>query len=317
MSGDHWYRGYGLLFRSQLDLPELTPSGPGTADVEITLGDAPSAALEMVDPAESAHPGFTKTPVGDVLRLPDLATILINEGRKIVIQLADGSDPGLLRLYLIGSVFGMVFHQRKQLVLHGAAIAHPSGLSIFVGASGAGKSTLAAHLGKRGHAVLADDTLPLLRKGDEFLAWPGSRVFKLWRDALDALGEVPDDLAQVGERYDKFFYQNPAVADDAPMPLSEVIVLDRAEDQTLHLHRVKGLEALQLLTVNAYRPEYVAYLGQETAHFQLTAALTGAVRVLRLTRPWDVSKMPDVIARLEAHWAGAPLDPPLPAPTAP
>lgn len=311
MSKLHWYRGYGLLFKSELDLPELALADRGKSDIRIALGTKPREAMAAMPEDTPSWAGFTSTPDGEVLFVRDVAYFLVRDGKDIVVDPLEDADPGLVRMFLIGSALGMLFHQRGQLVLHGSAIEHGTGLSVFVGESGAGKSTIAAHLGKRGHAVLADDTLPISTDGNGgFQAWPGSRVFKLWRDALENLGEKPDGHEQITNRLDKHFYRNPTVAEDRPQPIRDIIVLERSEEAKPRLCRVTGLEALKLININAYRAEYVPHLRREEPHFKLTAAVVASVPLLRLTRPWDVSKMDDVLERLEAHWEGAALDPP-------
>ena len=304
MSAEHWYRGYGLLFRSDIDLPELTPTEPGREDAVIRLGTEARGAWEAVAPDAARHAGFCDSPSGPVMRVDDVADFLVREGREIIVSLVPDADAGAVRLFLIGSAMGMLFHQRGQLVLHGAAVARHTRMTIFVGESGAGKSTLAAHLGLAGHAVLADDTLPLQRAADgRFTAWPGSRVFKLWQDAVEGLGHRPDDLERITNRYQKFFFPNEAVAPDRPVVLDEIILLERGTDAP-QLEPVEGLLALQVIAENAYRPEYVPLLGRETPHFQNVAALSGAVRTYRLTRPWDAGRIAETVALLERHWQG-------------
>lgn len=306
MQTPFYYRGYGLLFSSEIELPELTPARPGPTDVSVTLGQQAAEALATLQDPAKAEFEFTRTPLGHVINLPDHAALLVPARDSVIVDLRDGCDLGLVRLFLIGSVIGILFHLRGQLVMHGAAIVHDERVSIFVGQSGAGKSTLAAHMGTRGFSILSDDTLPLSRQADgQFVGWPGSRVFKLWRDALDALGRDVQDLNAVQFRTDKFFTPNAAVARDAPHPVTEVIVLERDDDITRpRLDRLSDLEALQQINEHAYRPEYVELLGRETPHFQVTAALAGTVRTYRLTRPWDLGRMEETVDLMLDHWVG-------------
>ncbi|MEM1162867.1 MAG: hypothetical protein AAGJ28_18230, partial [Pseudomonadota bacterium] len=178
-------------------------------------------------------------------------------------------------------------------------------ISVFVGDSGAGKSTLAAHLGRQGFAVLSDDTLPLSPRADgQYQAWPGSSMFKLWRASLDGLGEGTEDLPSVGARQDKYYYRNPATAPDQPLPLREVIALEKGDvDAPPKLIREDGLKALSIIADNAYRPEFASLLDQQDAHFKRCAAVSGTVAAYRLIRPWDPARMGETIALLEDHWA--------------
>ncbi|MEM7060698.1 MAG: hypothetical protein AAF557_24215 [Pseudomonadota bacterium] len=306
----HYYRGYGLLFESQIELPELAPASPGPADIKIAINDRASAAFkELADPSRAEY-RFARTSVGHVMNIPDHAVLLVSSNQDVVLSPSDGCDMDYVRLFIIGSVIGILFHLRGQLVLHGAAVLHDAGVSVFVGESGAGKSTLAAHMCDRGFSILSDDTLPITQRNDgSFVAWPGSRVFKLWRDALDALCRDVDGLREVQVDADKFFTPNPAVAPDMPHQLIEVIVLSEGEDDAPpHLERLPNLRALQQINENAYRPQMVRLLGRETPHFEVTAALAGAVRTYRLTRPWNLGRIGESVDTMLHHWNGATLD---------
>lgn len=304
MTSAFHYRGYGLLFASEIELPELAPADPDEADIVISVGPDAAEALATLDNPDSAQYYFAATPMGHVMNLPDNATLLVPDGQRVIVSLVDGSDVEFVRLFLIGSVIGMLFHLRGQLVLHGAAVVHDRGVSVFVGASGAGKSTLAAHMGARGFAILSDDTLPLTQTADgDFMAWPGSRVFKLWRDALDNLGRDVADLQEIQLRTDKFFTPNASIAEDAAHKVVEVFVLQRNEgDDPPKIERLSHLLALQQINEHAYRPEYVGLLGREAPHFHLTAALAGRVKACTLTRPWALERMQETVQLMLDHW---------------
>lgn len=297
MSAAHWYRGYGLLFHSDIALPELAPCAPGPVDVRIRLTQDLGIDTARLSPrlfhtiADDAH----------LMVLPDIGRFLMRGGTEILVQPIGACEPGLLRLYLIGSAMGMIFHQRGQLVMHGAGVVAHGRASLFVGESGAGKSTLSAHLGAAGHAILADDTVPLVERDGRFQAWPGSRVFKLWRDALDGLRSAPRTVEPVGNRVEKYYASNPGIPDDRPYEVAEIIELVRSDGPAM-LEPVTGLAALKIVSANAYRPEFVTLLGREAPHFRLVAALAGSVRVLRLHRPWDAARLSETIDLLDAHW---------------
>ena len=149
---------------------------------------------------------------GVLLHVDDAGDFLIRSGTGITISPLPGAAMNVVRLYLAGSAMGVLFHQRGQFIFHGAAVLTGHGASVFVGDSGAGKSTLAAHLALSGFPVLSDDTLPVLEQGDACLVWPGAEVFKMWRDALEGLGTGTGGLPYVGQRYGKYFLENPTAA---------------------------------------------------------------------------------------------------------
>ncbi len=100
-------------------------------------------------------------------------------------------------IFILGTVFGILLHQREQIVLHASAVRVNGKAVLFCGASGAGKSTLAAALAQRGYPLVTDDFCTLTADGQGApLVHPDGRQLKLWAQAIDRL-----DLAQQrGER---------------------------------------------------------------------------------------------------------------------
>ncbi|MEM7188661.1 MAG: hypothetical protein AAF439_03540 [Pseudomonadota bacterium] len=297
------YRGYGLTVASDFELPEMTPADPVTPDVTIHQGDIARQAREATIFPVKAHAGCYMSPAGPMLSVGDTADFLVRNGNRIDVTLQPDADPATMRLFLMGSCMGLIFHQRGELVLHGAAIGRGDKVSVFVGDSGAGKSTLAAHLGRRGYAVLSDDTLPLRRGRDGgFVAWPGSSAFKLWRVALEGMGMDAAGLAEVGARQDKYYMQNPNTAPDQPHDLVEIITLEQTENSVPTLTALDGAEALSAVAQNVYRHEFAGLLDREADQFRQSAELLAACRVLRLNRPWGADRIDECIDFLEVHW---------------
>ena len=99
----------------------------------------------------------------------------------------------------------------------------------FLGASGAGKSSIAAFLARRGHRFLADDIClidPAAPRDRRVL--PTAPWLKLWDGTLDAMGESKSGLSRIFSDDEKYRYV--LQQHDAPSPLTELIVLERAEE---------------------------------------------------------------------------------------
>lgn len=301
------YRGYGLDLLSEIALPEFLPAtGAPEPDIRIRCGVADEPCFRPEAAAEAVHYDFVPASGGGfVMIVPEVAVFHVREGREIAFVAEPDADPGILRLFLIGSAMGMALHQRGLLVMHGATVLAPDGTAtIFVGDSGAGKSTLAAALGRAGYPILGDDTMPVTASRRGFEVWPGSRVFKLWGESLRHFGEGTDGLEQIRNRTEKFFWPNRAYAPDRPVPLVEVVLLDVApDDAEPSLADLRGIEALRLVAENTYRPGYVRLLGRDGEHFRQCAALADAVRVGVLSRPRDLARLDEGVALLRARWA--------------
>lgn len=306
------FEGFGLRLVSDIDLPEFRPVSPvDDPDIRIRLDDA---AKELCGDSDDATGAFVPAAGGGfVMRIAGVAVFHVEAGREIRIAVEPGADPGMVRLYTVGSAMGMAMHQRGILVLHGATVSRHGEARIFVGDSGAGKSTLAANLGRAGCSVLGDDTMALWNTpagGRGVWLWQGSQVFKLWEDSLVALGMGVEGLVPLGNRTNKFYLANHGPETDSPgevvagLPLREIIVLETG-DGPPRIEPLRGLQALQAVAIHTYRPEYVQVLGREAEHFRQCGSLTRDVEVSRLIRPWGLRKMADTLDLLLRRWAPA------------
>lgn len=307
------YRGYGLNLVSELQLPEL-PLAPAGSNPDIRIG-LDASALDAWEDCAGADGGFIPARAGGhLLRVSGVAVYHVRDGREIRIAVEPGADPGLVRLYTIGSAMGMALHQRGLLVLHGATVSRGGVARIIVGDSGTGKSTLAACLGRAGCAVLGDDTMVLWDatggRSGKWL-WQGSQVFKLWEDSIAAMGLGTAGLDRVGNRTDKYYVPNPdreAVAGrayDSGVELAEILLLEEG-DGVPRVAPLDGISALRAIATNTYRPEYVGLLGREAEHFRQCGDLARDVPVGRLVRPWDMAAMQETVDLVLNRWNAAP-----------
>ena len=303
MSARYWYRAFGLLIRSDLSLPEYRESQPGHADIVIRCGAAARDLRKRIERSVDDIRGAHLTDHGMLMHVERVGDFIIRDGREIDVSPLPDVEMNLLRLYLVGSVIGSLFHQRRQFVFHGAAVLSPKGVSIFVGPSGAGKSTLTAHLAKAGYPAFADDTLPLFEADQQIVVWPGAQVFKMWEDALQGIDQRTDPLPHVSKRYGKFFLDNPLPAPDQPERVAQVFVLERGEG--FSIDRLSGLEVISALNDNTYRREIIGFLGHDASYLAQLGALAEKLEFYRFTRPDDASRLPEAVEHLVAHWAGS------------
>jgi ABC-type multidrug transport system fused ATPase/permease subunit len=147
------YTAYGLHIASELILPELMPGPVGQPDVYIRFGHVPTS---LASP-HSIGDYFQASPGTFLLKVPDTAHYLVVKGREIWINQVNRCGDDEVRLFLLGSAFGALLHQRHILAMHASAIQTARGAVLFVGPSGNGKSTLVAAFLHRGYRMLADD----------------------------------------------------------------------------------------------------------------------------------------------------------------
>ncbi|MEM0991094.1 MAG: hypothetical protein AAGK00_19675 [Pseudomonadota bacterium] len=298
----HWYRAHGLTVRSEIELPELMPGSPGPADLSIRLDPLPAQTFDGLDRSTPRIGGFRPTDAGYFVRFGMIAHFLVVERNTVLVTTIDGHDPGILRLVICGTIMGLILKMHGRLPMHAAAVVTPTGVALFVGDSGAGKSTLTAHLAASGFQVLSDDVTALANApGGGMVAWPGTGVLKVKRDALLKLGTQPDTLPPVALRDDKHFLVNDTDPADRPFPISEVFQLAEG-DGSPQIARLEPRSAIEALAGNTYRQGQTLLLGDQVAQFEKLGRLCQTADVYRLKRPWDATRVGETAAFLADHW---------------
>lgn len=289
------YSVFGLRVRSRLALPELPRAEAGAApDVVIGYGDID------LSPAE---PGYAPTDAGTLLTVPEVGRYLIREGREVVVEAAAGASERNLRLFLLGSAFGALLHQRGLLPLHANVIDMGGRAIAFSGHSGAGKSTIAAWFHDRGYRVLGDDVCVVGFDSDgRALAHPGIPRLRLWRDALDASSRTTDGYERSFDRLDK--YDVPTGGEPQPLEpigLAAIYLLRKADEGSPGVHRLTGAAAVETLVSNTYRGGYLKTIGRTGTHLATCVQLAKAVPVFSAHRRWGFDCFDDEAERLREH----------------
>ena len=291
------YSVFGLSVRSEVPLPELFATDrEGVADVTIERGDIPAPA--------GAPPGLSVVDDGLLLIVPGVARYRVAEGRSITVD-ADRDVPARnVRLFLLGSAFGALLHQRGLLPLHANAVEVGGRAVAFMGESGAGKSTLAAAFHDLGCKVIADDVcvVGFDPSGAPYAA-PGLPRLRLWAEALELMGRDTagfDHSYVTDEEFDKFDVPlEPSSAVRSAMPLSALYLLARGSD--FAIERLSGVDAAEAVFANTYRGAFVSAAGGQQSHWLSAMAVVKRLPVFRASRVWDLAKLTDQCRRLLAH----------------
>lgn len=297
----HRFQVSGLLVESEIELPQLisAPSQGAPAQVTILFGGVPISL-----PGSTEH-GPTWQIAGDrfLIRIPGVARFLLVAGRTIIIEAEDNTPRCDIAIFVTGTVFGILLHQRHQVVLHASAVRVGDGAVMFCGASGAGKSTIAAALGQRGYPLLNDDVCAIgLDPAGAPIVHSDGRQLKLWAQAIDQLDLLDQRGSAVRSQLQKFYVQ-PHHASEDSLTLNALYVLRETRPPYQDgIERPNALDATLLVRRNAYRPRLVSVLQQSAQYFQSAATIAAKAGVFFLTRPLNFAAMPLVLGRLEQHW---------------
>ncbi len=284
-----------------MDLPGLIP-GNSEQPIDVTIRR--QLVPMTLDAAEAVGPTWQRAGNRFLLRIPNIARFLLEEGRSIAFEAEDAATPQDISVFLSGSVFGILLHQRNHLVLHASAVLAGGKAVLFCGVSGAGKSTLAAALVERGYPLVADDQCAI-ELGEDGIphTHADGRLLRLWERSIAELGLDSRRGDPMRNRLRKF-YVHPATASDVPVAVGAIYVLGEVRDsQQPRVERPNVVDATKLIAANAYRPLLVRRLGQREAYFQGGAKIATTAGIFRLRRPLGFDRVAATIAALEEHWA--------------
>ncbi|MFN3944123.1 MAG: hypothetical protein ACK4K7_04250 [Allosphingosinicella sp.] len=212
------YRLYGLCLSSGIALPELAAEeSSGAADVEVSFG-----ALHHLHSGSHEPVSFEPCAEGHLLSVREVARFLIAGGRRIIVDPAPGASDRNVRLFLLGSAFGALLHQRGILPIHANAIDFGSVAVAFGGHSGAGKSTIAARFAAAGRPLLSDDVCAVTFEGDAPVVHQGVPRIRLWADALQHLDRSAAGLERAFDDVDKFNLPTGRRSRGGPLPLASI-----------------------------------------------------------------------------------------------
>ena len=301
----YFYTAAGLTLASEFELPGLIPSEPAAEppQVRILLADVP-AALEN---AIHRGPTWQANESRFLLRVPDVAHFEIVEGREIRVTPIGDCPVAEIAIFVIGTILGILLHQRSQIVLHASAVLVGGKAVLFCGPSAAGKSTMAAALDQRGYPVVSDDVCALSFGGGRPYAHSDGRRLKLWEEATRQLG-LPAGEPIRGQL--KKYYVEPGATRDKPVEVGAIYELCEARRLgTEGIAPQNIVDAALLVRRNAYRPFLVRRMGQQALYLDAAARLANAAGIFTLTRSLDFAQMDMLIGRLEEHWSALGLLP--------
>lgn len=295
-----FYRISGLSVASDIALPGLI-AGKAAANADVTIRSG--AVPQRLEAATGSGPTWQVAGGRFLLRIPGIARFLLEDGRSILFAPESGDGLADVPIFLIGTVFGILLHQREQIVLHASAVRVNGKSVLFCGSAGAGKSTLAAALAQRGYPLITDDVCTVsIEPGLPPQVHSDGRQLKLWAQAIERLELAPARGERVRAKLEKF-YVTPSEVFTDPLPLGAVYMLREARPpHAPGVEQPNVVDAALLLRRNAYRPRLISQLNQRAGYFRAAAAIANAAGVYYLTRALDFGQMPDVIGALERHW---------------
>ena len=229
----------------------------------------------------------------------------ISNGSSILIYRSPEIGDRDVTIFLIGSAWGVICHQRGLVPLHCSAVASGSTAFAFVGPSGSGKSTLAASLCQRGYDHVCDDVAIIDISPPvnvSLRAMP--KGLKLWREATEALGLEPRELVTNDENIEKYYVDLPSGSGDKILNLSAIYTLKYDDNiSEPEINSISGRALLQNLYINIYRIEWINQIGDAAQILSKSLTVANSVPVYQFSRPRALNKLRSSTEFLSNHFS--------------
>jgi hypothetical protein len=284
MKHSYFYRAFGLTLQSELRLPELFPVEEADPDVVVRMGGVPEPDEDWVVYGAC----FKASERSLLLELETVGRYFVMEGKTVVIDPEPTADEDTLRLFLLGSAFGALLHQRGLVPFHCSAVEWEGKGVGFLGASGAGKSTSAAAMRQWGGRLLSDDLCVISFDAGGLPALvPGISHSKLWADSMHQLQLDTGDASPVRNGLEKYRVPfRPECAGGEPVPLHRLYLLREDPRNTgITLEPLTGPEKVRTLLDHTYRRKMIAATPGRANQFSACARIAHNSPMRRLTRP--------------------------------
>ena len=292
------YSAYHLTFDSEVPFPELIPRDDESTHplVRVRFGGVP----EALENPTGQGVLYQATADQFLLKLDGVARYLVQNGDEIIIQPAPDALESDIRVFLLGSCFGALLHQRGMLVLHASAVHTDQGAVLFTGPSGVGKSTLLGELLNRGYSMIVDDVCAVvLDEAGEPVVLPAYPRTRLWADAARKLAVATEGLDRTRPTLEKFERQIPEQFWNQPTPLRHIYGLTTSNKDELALHPLPRIQTFSAVLHNTYRHVFLDGLEMRQPHFKLVSAVATRVGVTRAVRPSGGFKLAELADLIE------------------
>jgi hypothetical protein len=281
------FLAFGFKILSDIPLPELpqTIVHKDKFDIEVKIDDLSYLWNEYGVPGK-----FIVKDDFVLFQIKNTATFCIQEGERIIVSPFFEGEIDKIRLFVLGTCFGVILMQKKILPLHGSAIVIDQKAYAIVGESGAGKSTLASTLLSRGYKLLSDDVIPVtINKDGVPFVIPSYPQQKLWKDSIRMFGMNSTDFRPLFERETKYAIPVESQFCTTPFPLVGVIELVKTVNDKSEVRQINNLEGLHTLFSHTYRNLLISRLGLTEWHFHYLVSFIYKIKMIQIQRPAHIN----------------------------
>ena len=218
-----------------------------------------------------------------------VAWFYAKNGNYIEIFPYENYNQHTLELYLNGSVYGAILHQRLILPLHGSSFNYLGNGIMVCGDSGVGKSSITAAFSLNGAAFLTDDITPVLFTDNNPQIWAISDRIKLWADSLKQLKLEKTGLHQIDAETEKFFFPINR-SKGIIFPIHQIFLLGIHDQPGIKFQKITGIEKFTAIRNEIYRSEYLLGMPEcEPSYFNQITCISKEISVIKVLRPTNIT----------------------------
>jgi energy-coupling factor transporter ATP-binding protein EcfA2 len=285
MANEYCYSAFGLLFRSETEIPEFISMPVQEGDVRIKLGVCPA----KLDGVKVRGLRYQVAESRFLLKVDGIANYYVEDGCSITIEPFAGAEMSDVRLFLLGSVLGILFQQRRLIPLHASTLVANNKAVVFSGGSGSGKSTLCAYLIGTGLFRPVSDDITVLSRNNLVMARSGYPSVKLWEDSLGMLSLDFDPGQMVRDGIRKYWHRWPGdLFFHGEVPVSHVFFMDQRTGKEVSCSKMRPSERFVSFRKNTFRERFITGENLLREHLETGTALLNQARIYRLSRPKEV-----------------------------
>ena len=290
----HYYRVYGLNIESTIEIPEFELiDSDCNIDVKLSFGVVKEDIIEKITQGYVAN--YEKKDMW--FYVENVAIFHIYNGDTVIVEPMGDKNNKMIKLYIMGSVMGMILLQKNRVAIHGGGIVVDGKGCIFTGQKCAGKSTITTALRKKGYKFIADDVCSI-NIGDVNTISHGFGYQKLCEDAMGKLGYNIDDYEPFRGDLDINKYIVPAFDEftKEEVPLEAIFELSVGDVEKVEIEEVLGASKINKILENIFRIEILQFAGGiDPSYFKKCLNIAKNTRLYKITRPKNVFSVEDQI----------------------
>ncbi|MEF8797067.1 MAG: hypothetical protein V5A48_11480 [Salinivenus sp.] len=281
-------------------LPELRTSdsaarNPDDPDLEVVR-----EPIDEVDGVENVNGVVQSTAEKAVLHYDHTGAFRVEDGRRIVVDVAVDTSERLARHLILGVCTGLALHQKGHLTLHASAVGLEDGVAAFIGWKRRGKSTTASALHASGSRLVTDDIVAI-PPGNDAMVPPGFPQMRLDPEAVAATrSATPEALPRLHADHRKRIGRADRRFQREPRPLRCIYLLEWGND--FEVEPLSPRDAFVRLLQHSYAQRFLGNTAATPSHFEKVNKLVEAVPGVKLERPRDLDRLPDMVRFVRSHF---------------